>query len=74
MNIMGMNIMAFILSVSALVIAVSVMLDVYTQPAVDAVRRAKDEHLHIPTWAERFQKRHVHLPVPHNTHRHRRTN
>jgi hypothetical protein len=68
----GLNFVAFILGVTVLVIAVTVMLDVYTQPAVDAVRRAKKEHLHLPTWAERFEKRHVHLQVAHNTHKHRR--
>lgn len=68
----GYNFIAFILGVSVLVIAVTVMLDVYTQPAVDAVRRATHNHMHLPTWAERFQKQHVHLQVAHNTHKHRR--
>jgi hypothetical protein len=45
----------------------TVVIDVYTQPAVNAVRRAKDQHFHIPTWAERFQKQHMG-----NTHKHRR--
>jgi hypothetical protein len=63
----GYNLIAFILGLSLLVIAMTVVIDVYTQPAVNAVRRAKDQHFHIPTWAERFQKQHMS-----NTHKHRR--
>jgi hypothetical protein len=63
----GFNLIAFILGLSLLVIAMTVMIDVYTQPAVAAVRRVKEQHVHIPTWAERFQKQHIS-----NTHKHRR--
>ena len=56
----GYNFLAFVLGMSLLVIAVTVMLDVYTQPTVDAVRRVKKEHAHLPTWSERFEKQHAH--------------
>lgn len=63
----GVNLITFVLGLTLLVITVTVMIDVYTQPAVEAVRRIKDKHIHIPTWAERFQKQHMN-----NAHKHRR--
>jgi hypothetical protein len=70
----GYNLIWSVLGMWMLVTAVTVLFDAYTRPVVNQVRRVRPRHFNIATWAERFQKKHFHLHIPHiahNTHKHR---